>query len=99
MRISDWSSDVCSSDLRKPGIPPGKEPPPFKAAADKSCSRRSAGGCRTFPGNQSNAFRVVRWTKETDRHCPYAHYEARSEERSVGKECVITCRSRWSPYH
>src|SRR3546814_4556008 len=24
---------------------------------------------------------------------------ARSEERSVGKECVSTCRSRWSPYH
>src|SRR3546814_4598841 len=26
-------------------------------------------------------------------------YEARSEERRVGKECVSTCRSRWSPYH
>src|SRR3546814_13710299 len=25
--------------------------------------------------------------------------EARSEERRVGKECVSTCRSRWSPYH
>src|SRR3546814_13367027 len=25
--------------------------------------------------------------------------DARSEERRVGKECVITCRSRWSPYH
>src|SRR3546814_11545286 len=24
---------------------------------------------------------------------------ARSEERRVGKECVCTCRSRWSPYH
>src|SRR3546814_1585860 len=24
---------------------------------------------------------------------------ARSEERRVGKECVRTCRSRWSPYH
>src|SRR3546814_5275729 len=24
---------------------------------------------------------------------------ARSEERRVGKECVSTCRSRWSPYH
>src|SRR3546814_18702833 len=27
------------------------------------------------------------------------HYYARSEERRVGKECVSTCRSRWSPYH
>src|SRR3546814_5552060 len=27
------------------------------------------------------------------------HMAARSEERRVGKECVSTCRSRWSPYH
>src|SRR3546814_5699362 len=27
------------------------------------------------------------------------HLAARSEERRVGKECVSTCRSRWSPYH
>src|SRR3546814_17400596 len=27
------------------------------------------------------------------------HKPARSEERRVGKECVSTCRSRWSPYH
>ena len=26
-------------------------------------------------------------------------YDGRSEERRVGKECAITCRSRWSPYH
>src|SRR3546814_9545037 len=26
-------------------------------------------------------------------------YHSRSEERRVGKECVSTCRSRWSPYH
>src|SRR3546814_17559471 len=26
-------------------------------------------------------------------------FDARSEERRVGKECVSTCRSRWSPYH
>ena len=27
------------------------------------------------------------------------HVQRRSEERRVGKECVSTCRSRWSPYH
>src|SRR3546814_15105789 len=27
------------------------------------------------------------------------HLQHRSEERRVGKECVSTCRSRWSPYH
>src|SRR3546814_16634803 len=30
---------------------------------------------------------------------PRGHAEGRSEERRVGKECVSTCRSRWSPYH
>src|SRR3546814_11792885 len=29
----------------------------------------------------------------------YAMPNVRSEERRVGKECVNTCRSRWSPYH
>src|SRR3546814_803068 len=29
----------------------------------------------------------------------YQHFGGRSEERRVGKECVSTCRSRWSPYH
>src|SRR3546814_20492098 len=28
-----------------------------------------------------------------------SHTAERSEERRVGKECVSTCRSRWSPYH
>src|SRR3546814_16433384 len=37
----------------------------------------------------------VRWTAPSKRH-PLAR---RSEERRVGKECVSTCRSRWSPYH
>src|SRR3546814_19668116 len=34
--------------------------------------------------------------------CPVVQYYAtprRSEERRVGKECVSTCRSRWTPYH
>src|SRR3546814_17824884 len=30
---------------------------------------------------------------------PHVHGQPRSEERRVGKECVSTCRSRWSPYH
>src|SRR3546814_15519030 len=30
---------------------------------------------------------------------PHASHMVRSEERRVGKECVSTCRSRWSPYH
>src|SRR3546814_3127360 len=30
---------------------------------------------------------------------PFVERHIRSEERRVGKECVSTCRSRWSPYH
>src|SRR3546814_7892262 len=70
MRISDWSSDVCSSDL---------------AAV---CAR---------------AARACSWSSdETSPACtrkPAISRLSRSEERRVGKECVSTCRSRWSPYH
>src|SRR3546814_7076351 len=71
MRISDWSSDVCSSDLvsvvgwkvwfltKKKRLPPA--------------SRKKATTAATR--------------------------DQRSEERRVGKECVSTCRYRWSPYH
>src|SRR3546814_921764 len=39
---------------------------------------------------------LVTWeTQQTD----YPRTRPRSEERRVGKECVSTCRSRWSPYH
>src|SRR3546814_6156045 len=76
MRISDWSSDVCSSDLHAP--------------------HRSAGD-----GNKNDRVRhdvLLRVVLNTWR--PYASGRPeRSEERRVGKECVSTCRSRWSPYH
>src|SRR3546814_2851458 len=79
MRISDWSSDVCSSDLRL-------------------SDRRADPGARVdLP--------ALRWREGADQHrlqCPGARDQSdhrRSEERRVGKECVSTCRSRWSPYH
>src|SRR3546814_9499530 len=64
MRISDWSSDVCSSDL----------------------------GCA---GDES--FMILSWSVGSTVVAGCG--PARSEERRVGKECVSTCRSRWSPYH
>src|SRR3546814_3976282 len=80
MRISDWSSDVCSSDLAvlfnrtlsaryfciEPAVP--------ASGVDDPCALERA------PDRQP-------------------HFPGRSEERRVGKECVNTCRSRWSPYH
>src|SRR3546814_2204200 len=63
VRISDWSSDVCSSDLSRYCI-------------------------------LSNPLRP-RWNVTRS----LLRAPVRSEERRVGKECVSTCRSRWSPYH
>src|SRR3546814_3924395 len=67
MRISDWSSDVCSSDL--------------------------AGGARASGRHRDCQCRALRALSTL------VARNARSEERRVGKECVSTCRSRWSPYH
>src|SRR3546814_4254955 len=70
MRISDWSSDVCSSDLK------------YKFYLRNPISGTT---CR----NHSRSYRIL----------PLCVSLTRSEERRVGKECVSTCRYRWSPYH
>src|SRR3546814_9259319 len=80
MRISDWSSDVCSSDLR------------FcrSTSAVTFLTENSA----MYIDNErlaSEAMASNEWMSSPK--------VARSEERRVGKECVSTCRSRWSPYH
>src|SRR3546814_12839576 len=51
-------------------------------------------GLQPTPGTLLDAFKLlgILWAKR-------AENEGRSEERRVGKECVSTCRSRWSPYH
>src|SRR3546814_20588059 len=43
--------------------------------------------------------RTARGVQVATRSLPQLACRARSEERRVGKECVSTCRSRWSPYH
>src|SRR3546814_3103936 len=78
MRISDWSSDVCSSDL---GVAPVRGP------------RKRMGHLNT----PQLLTRVTTGSSKQD-GLPDLHGD-RSEERRVGKECVSTCRSRWSPYH
>src|SRR3546814_1909196 len=83
MRISDWSSDVCSSDLRE-----------VAARARRRCPRfgeRSAIGARV-DGEERLAL-------ADDLPVGKVNRGDRSEERRVGKECVSTCRSRWSPDH
>src|SRR3546814_19462566 len=85
MRISDWSSDVCSSDLSSGwGQTDGRKAHHrFVERYNEICSLRPADYGRESR-NASYLIGLLRW---------------RSEERRVGKECVSTCRSRWSPYH
>src|SRR3546814_8520075 len=83
MRISDWSSDVCSSDLRSPAFYP------FVGLLVVTLVMIFASDNFLTASNLSNIARQVSINAII----------ARSEERRVGKECVSTCRSRWSPYH
>src|SRR3546814_13996648 len=112
MRISDWSSDVCSSDLignprehcealigapvhaiTESGAPTGDRhvllwnPPVVNKDLGLRASARS----------QSN--RIARIAIKSGLKTLVFAQTRRSEERRVGKECVSTCRSRWSPYH
>src|SRR3546814_7644953 len=76
MRISDWSSDVCSSDL-------------LGSARMKVSETWLREWCNPPLDTAGIAERLTMAGIEV----------GRSEERRVGKECVSTCRSRWSPYH
>src|SRR3546814_15402960 len=99
MRISDWSSDVCSSDLVRQQLVPSLEPGDIvvmdNLGSHKSQVVRdaiSAAGARLwFLPPYSPDLNPIEQT--------FAKIKHRSEERRVGKECVSTCRSRWSPYH
>src|SRR3546814_9660002 len=90
MRISDWSSDVCSSDL----------------LADDGLGHPLEG--LGVAGDLRQVFPPQPLGRKLDRRervldlvgdPPRDVGPSRSEERRVGKECVSTCRSRWSPYH
>src|SRR3546814_4584282 len=89
MRISDWSSDVCSSDL----LGSGAQMPPIP-------QRHTAvphGWCMQV-GTLTFAFELLRYVLNNILPIRRVASYIRSEERRVGKECVSTCRSRWSPY-
>src|SRR3546814_10937346 len=104
MRISDWSSDVCSSDLLEVVIA-------VRAAALNRLDLLQRQGPGLVPGfalphvaGMDVAGEVVSLGKDVttvsvgDRVVVNPAV-VRSEERRVGKECVSTCRSRWSPFH
>src|SRR3546814_14001740 len=102
MRISDWSSDVCSSDL------PGGGGHENAAAVGVRRNRRAAVELLPLPAQPGGGDRRGHAGEEARRGDARrsggaggaARCQAgRSEERRVGKECVSTGRSRWSPVH
>src|SRR3546814_3284014 len=85
MRISDWSSDVCSSDLREGHYNLISALHKAMRGSDPQAALYYL--ARMLTAGEEPLYllrRIVRF---------------RSEERRVGKECVSTCRTRWSPYH
>src|SRR3546814_15368304 len=98
MRISDWSSDVCSSDLGEQRQAVGiLRARPARQHDDEIGDM--AVHDEGFGAVQPIAAALDRRRGQLDpAHVPAA-VVLRSEERRVGKECVSTCRSRWSPYH
>src|SRR3546814_14497244 len=129
MRISDWSSYVCSSDLASGDATPYHAVPWFwsdqydlklqtvgLSLGYDATILRGDPAARSFSLIYLKAGRVialdcVNATKDYVQGrrlvanavvadpALLANICVRSEERRVGKECVSTCRSRWSPYH
>src|SRR3546814_6106875 len=99
MRISDWSTDVCSADLLR-----RVEEPRERTADIAQANARAA-----VDDDRVGADRLRRIADAADARAAIVRPQkadhivlvdaVRSEERRVGKECVSTCRSRWSPYH
>src|SRR3546814_17102349 len=105
MLMSDWSSDVCSSDLSAADsgrdnlhtrIEPERyqrqvrlfhEIVPFKQL-----------GIVYEDSEAGRTYAAVSAVEQVGRELGFA-IQSRSVERRVGKECVSTCRYRWSPYH
>src|SRR3546814_13898864 len=108
MRISYWSSDVCSSDLANESLKV-KTFDEFIVAAKANPDGIDYASSGIGASHHLSMERLQQETGIKLHHIVYKGGapalqavlagEVRSEERRVGKECVSTCRSRWSPYH
>src|SRR3546814_19732497 len=99
MRISDWSSDACSSDLRSPTDEVIESALRYRAQApliDEMMKEIGVEGSNV--ARMGDIFRSARDAQSLAKEAE-AKKSKRSEERSVGKGCVSTCRSRCSPVH
>src|SRR3546814_15779999 len=101
MRISDWSSDVCSSDLIHNW---GENLEAYRSDL-RLCSDLGYDyiGIGDSPAGWHEMFLSMAIAVEETRMATVVPMVTspflRSEERRVGKECVSPCRSRWSPAH
>src|SRR3546814_500318 len=92
MRISDWSSDVCSSDLQ--------DLEDLVDAVGGGKVKIDNFDCAVFDGNYITGDIDEAYLHKIEQaRNDLSKVKTRSDERRVGKECVSTCRSRWSPYH
>src|SRR3546814_12109361 len=104
MRISDWISDVCSSDL---GEQLDLHPVARLEEQDRAPAERLE-AVRIFDAgadivDPAVLVAIIAGDAQPDLVLHQRQVDhriiARSEERRVGKECVSTCRSRWWPAH
>src|SRR3546814_19989233 len=101
MRISDWSSDVCSSDLFAGPFPEQVKMSLSLPEGLKDDAGRTLVNADQFPLSFSTATfpPLVKFSSGSFGVIERFTEVGRSEERRVGKACVSTCRSRWSPDH
>src|SRR3546814_14818552 len=107
MRISDWSSDVCSSDLLSDLVDRSQSAVGALQAAQATNQLLALQSRQFLQGQQLQAVQGRAVALEQARTAAIEaqsrearrRFMTRSEERRVGKECVSTCRSRWSPSH
>src|SRR3546814_19316326 len=104
MRISDWSSSVCSSDLclrysEVLSLPAGHRAVEL-GEAEQCCARSLIADLRRLAlCVEARIAHETVATRDLERNHDAVTYLERSEERRVGQECVSTGRYRWTPYH
>src|SRR3546814_20306838 len=97
MRISDWSSDVCSSDLDRI-VDQAVEVLLATSGFDPDTEEETRYESRFKKAIEARIQEAVD-AKIAALAAVHLIPRVRSAERRVGKECVSTCSSRWSPYH